>query len=131
MTRAITPSDSLRIERSEPRVSAPGAGERFRAALARGGDQILSSVGGAAGVLPGGSVLSAAVAGLGTETASAAGPTSGNLGTASLVQEQQNNALELLALQQRVSGEQQHFMTVSNVLKSRHETNKSITQNFR
>ena len=139
MTTPISSTDIIRLETSEPRRTTPGAGERFREALARGGSSLLSTVGSAAGVVPGGAVLSAAITSAegGAATSAdasaldASTSTSAELDAASMVEAQHDRSVELLMLQQQIAGEQQQFMTVSNVLKARHETNKSITQNFR
>jgi len=42
-----------------------------------------------------------------------------------------NETLELLALQREIGLEQQRYSALSNVLKARHETARSVIQNVR
>ena len=42
-----------------------------------------------------------------------------------------SDALDLLALQQRIGDEQRRYTTLSNVMKARHETQKNVLGNLR
>ena len=43
----------------------------------------------------------------------------------------QDQTMELIELQQQISMEQRQFSTISNVLKARHDTAKSVINNVR
>ncbi len=130
-------NQNLSLRPAEPRATPPSTGQRFRESLAQGagalvgmvaGDQAQSLVAvarssgdgpsasgpsGATGMLPG-------VGG----TDAAATSLSGVGGT-------DNDAMQLLALQQQMNVENRQFTTLSNVMRARHDTAKSVIGNVR
>ncbi len=130
--------DRLRISQARPRATAPSAGRRFEEAIARGGAELIRGVESVAGALPGGNVVTAAVEGVGqalSET-SAGGSGSaigvgGNGSIADSLQSSTSQSMQLLELQQEISMEQRQFTAVSNVMKARHDTAKSVINNVR
>lgn len=135
-TRDLRPSLSLR--QAEPRATPPSTGQRFRDALAQGTSAL-------AQLVPGGQSL-VAVARSSTSGPSASAPAgggaleglglggSGGTGTAAsqgLVDAAQDQSMQLLALQQQMNLENRQFTTVSNVMRARHDTAKSVIGNVR
>jgi hypothetical protein len=114
----------LFVETSRDRQTPPPAGRRFRDALATGAGAALRGIESVAGVVPGGSVVSAAL----RATSGARGSTTATgdaLGTAS------DSPMDLLQLQKQIGDEQLRTTTLSNVLKARHEGARSVAQNIR
>ncbi len=133
------PQVQVQVRNTAARVTPRPAGERFRDALGQGASDLLTGVEQLAGLAPGGSVLTAAVRGAasaaqGGATASAEGP--GGAGTtpggmSSALADSTSQSMQLLELQQQISMEQRQFTTVSNVMKARHDTAKSVINNVR
>lgn len=129
-------SSSLALSRTTtaPRATPPSGGQRFRAALASTADTVLGSVESMTSFLPGARTVATAVR-AGVSSPPAAGPASGALGglggAGTALETQADQAMGLLQLQQQIGLEQQRFQTVSNVLKARHDTAKSVIGNVR
>lgn len=114
-----------------PRATAADAGDQFRAALALGATTVLAGVERVAPFVPGSVATPLAIRSAGAESgvaATSAGLSGDPLAAAG---DSGNQALELLALQQRIGDEQQQFTTVSNVMKARHDTAKNVIGNVR
>ena len=126
----------ITVETTRTRATAPPAGERFRDALGETASAVLSGVEHAAGLVPGGGALAAAIRSGQTATGGSDAATTGTSAGASsepgaLLDQQANQAMELLEMQQQISMEQRQFQTVSNVMKARHDTAKAVIQNVR
>lgn len=122
---------SLSLVQTQPRATAPEAGQRFRDALAGAAGAAVSGLG---ALMPGGSgmlssVIATPAAASTRSSASGLAPSSSDSGR--LAQESADQAIELLALQQQIGLEQRQFTTVSNVMKARHDTAKNVVGNFR
>ena len=132
--------DHVQIRNTQARVTPRPASDRFRDALGQGATELLSGVEQLAGLAPGGTAITAAVRGAagagstaaGTTTQSAEGP-GGDSATspASALMDSTSQSMQLLELQQQISMEQRQFTTVSNVMKARHDTAKSVINNVR
>lgn len=133
--------DHVQIRNTQARVTPRPASDRFRDALGQGATELLSGVEQLAGLAPGGSAITAAVRGAaasngttqGSTTQSAEGP-GGETGTSpmsSALMDSSSQSMQLLELQQQISMEQRQFTTVSNVMKARHDTAKSVINNVR
>ena len=133
--------DHVQIRNTQARVTPRPAGERFRDALGQGASELLTGVEQLAGLAPGGSAVTAAVRG-----AASAGSTGGSQGAqsaegpggdtasspmSSALMDSTSQSMQLLELQQQISMEQRQFTTVSNVMKARHDTAKSVINNVR
>lgn len=99
---------------------------------------VLDGVEQAAGLVPGGGAVAAAIragqqaqgtAGNASITGGSAPGTSS--GPESILAGAQTQAMDLLEMQQQISMEQRQFQTVSNVMKARHDTAKAVIQNVR
>ncbi len=134
--------DEINIRTTLPRSTPPPASERFREALADSAAGLLSGVESVSGFLPGGSALTAAVRGGASASASASAgggvspeatgssaPAGGTMTSA--LRDNTSQTLQLLELQQQMAMEQRQFTTVSNVMKARHDTAKSVINNVR
>jgi hypothetical protein len=95
-------------------------GQVLAAAVREGGTQVL---GGALGGTAGGSAAAAA--------AGPSGPDAGIGQALAMQRESQSFSIQLLALQQDVQDENRRFTTISNVLKSSHDTAKAAVGNIR
>ena len=138
--RPIIPS-LTRMEVTTVRATPPGVGGRFRQALADSASVVLGGLEAAAGALPGGSVVTAAVRGAsraggasplgGAEGASGAGasPESGSVENVLAQSADQN--LYFLRIQEELQSENRRYSALSNVLKARHETVKNAIGNIR
>ncbi len=130
-------SSSLALSRTTTaaRATPPSGGQRFRAALASTADTVLGSVESMTSFLPGARTVATAVrAGVSSPSpavgaATGGGGSPGAAGTA--LETQADQAMGLLQLQQQIGLEQQRFQTISNVLKARHDTAKSVIGNVR
>ena len=128
--------DHVQIRNTQARVTPRPASDRFRDALGRGATELLSGVEQLAGLAPGGSAITAAVRGAVTARApgapnqSAEGP-GGDTPSMSALSDSTSQSMQLLELQQQISMEQRQFTTVSNVMKARHDTAKSVINNVR
>ena len=98
---------------------------------------LLDGVEQAAGLVPGGGAVAAALRagqraqGAGTASISGGGTTQTTSDPESVLAGSQAQAMELLEMQQQISMEQRQFQTVSNVMKARHDTAKAVIQNVR
>ncbi len=144
---SIRINDALRIRTTEARTTPAPTADRFRDALAEGASQVLAGVEQAAGLVPGGSVITAAVragrgggSGVGSNGAGSAGsaeaPGAGSGpqsagGMQGALADSASQSMQLLELQQQIAMEQRQFTTVSNVMKARHDTAKSVINNVR
>lgn len=133
-------SANLTLRDTEPRVTPEPPSRRFAETLGEGAHALLAGVEQAAGLLPGGNAVAAAIRSGGDSgtTAGAApgttGASSGSAGGGSLqgmLDSSASSAEELLALQHQMAMEQRMFQTTSNVLKARHDTSKAVIQNVR
>lgn len=138
-TRTEPLTTTVRVDTSAGRATPPPAERRFRETLRAGAGVLLDGVESAAGAIPGGAVVSAAVRGATSGAGAGAGADGGSLGVggsaASGVEDvlarQQDSQLYYLELQQRIQDENRTFTTLSNVLKARHETAKTAIGNIR
>jgi hypothetical protein len=129
---------SVQIEKTQPRRTPPPAGRQFRDSLGAGAGAVLEGVESAAGFVPGGSVVSAAVRharqpGEGTPP-EAPGTQAGSGGGGNLQQalaSHTEQSMRYLELQQRISSESRRFSALSNVMKARHDTTKTAINNIR
>jgi Mrp family chromosome partitioning ATPase len=133
---------------SSARATDPTSGQQFRAALARTTASALAGVERMLPFVPGGVSTTAAVratgspgtggsvgdvgAGLAASPGSpGVGASPGTVSAAAALQDSGDQALELIALQQRIGLEQRQFTTISNVMKARHDTVKNLIGNVR
>ena len=133
MTRAIS-SQNITTRPAEPRATPPSTGQRFRDAVAQGTSALASLV-------PGGqSLVAVARPDAGPSASAPAGASGlGDFGTGTgsmagasgLVDAAQDQSMQLLQLQQQMNLENRQFTTVSNVMRARHDTAKSVIGNVR
>lgn len=136
---------SISVSPTRIRQTPPTSGERFGEILRAGGEALLASAQEALRIIPGGEVLCAAVregsnaarrSGSSPRTAGAASPESPAAeGEADndiweLTQQSQEFNLMYLQLQEELSRENRRFAALSNVLKTRHETARSVISNI-
>ncbi|MBO6936535.1 MAG: hypothetical protein JJ863_16305 [Deltaproteobacteria bacterium] len=131
---------NLTLRDTEPRVTPEPPSRRFAETLGEGAHALLAGVEQAAGLLPGGTAVAAAIRSTG-DSGSSAGAPAGTTGAAAgqaqggalrqSIDSSASTAEQLLALQQEISMEQRVFQTTSNVLKARHDTAKAVIQNVR
>lgn len=131
----------VRVDQTRPRPTPAPAGRRFRDSLDEGAGVLLDGVESAAGVMPGGTLVSAAVRGargggggpgsaLGGD--SPEGPGGGAGGTMEeALQHHADETMRYLELQQRISADNRRYTALSNVMKARHDTAKSAINNIR
>lgn len=130
------------VETSRPRATPEPAGRAFRNALEGAAGRLLQGVEAAAGLSPAGAVVGAGVRATAGATAEAPGASvmpSGGLAGAGLggalggvgAASGTDQSLALLQLQQQMSLEQRQYMAVSNAMKARHDTAKSVLGNVR
>ena len=128
--------DSTRTVAIRPgttRQTPPPAGRRFRDALGSGAVDLAHGALSLVGVQPAGrSVTAVSVGGARAPLSSGVGserggPSAGAAGAGG----EPSDTLELLEMQRRIGAEQVHYSTVSNVLKARHDTAKSVVGNIR
>ncbi|MEM9068432.1 MAG: hypothetical protein AAGE52_07990 [Myxococcota bacterium] len=136
---SIRVGDQISVQTTQSRITPAPASDRFREALAQGANGLLAGVEQAAGLVPGGSAVTAAVrgaaggAGGGGASPAATGssaPAQGG-GMEAALRDNASQTLQLLELQQQMAMEQRQFTTVSNVMKARHDTAKSVINNVR
>ena len=138
-TDSVGSAMTVALESPLGRVTAEPAEAEFRGLLRGGADALLSGVESAARVLPGGSVVSAAVgalgdalgSGSGSGSAGASGSSGGAGGMDDVLSRSALQQMELLELQARMQDENARFTTLSNVLKAEHETAKTAIGNIR
>ncbi len=132
---------NLTLRDTEPRVTPEPPSRRFAETLGEGAHALLSGVEQAAGLLPGGTAVAAAIRSAGDSGASAGAPAGTTGGAPSstgdggslqgMLDSSASSAEQLLALQHQMAMEQRMFQTTSNVLKARHDTSKAVIQNVR
>ncbi len=139
-----SPSSVVQLEPSAARAT-PAPARPFATVLAAGSQAAIASAEAAVRNLPGGIALSAPLrGGTATPVSSAASPSvastpEGSMGTAgssALSSELDPSAgadrnLYYLQLQEKISAESREYSTVSNVLKSRHDSMKNAISNLR
>ncbi len=135
---------------TETRQTPPPPGRRFAEALAEGVAVLARGAGEAiATALPGGAIVAAATRQIGAQggedlvgvgqrpegpgggDAAAGGGGTGVEDYWKLQQQSQDFNLQFLQLQENLSMENRKFSALSNVLKARHDTAKSVIQNIR
>ncbi len=145
-----------RVEATTVRATPTGVVGRFRQALSDSADVVLGGLEAAAGAVPGGSIVTAAVRGAtsssvragdlgaastalrgssGTGTAEGVeAPLGGDTAAASvestLAQSADQN-MYFLKIQEQLQSENRRYSALSNVLKARHETVKNAIGNIR
>ena len=124
----------VRIESTRGRVTPQPASARFRDLVGVGADALLSGVESASAMVPGGTVVSAAV----REARSSAGGQEAEgpggsqaAGFEDMQRSMMDDNMELLRLQEQIQAENRRFSTLSNVMKARHETAKNSINNIR
>lgn len=134
---------TLTLRDTEPRITPEPPSRRFAETLGEGAHALLAGVEQAAGFLPGGNAVAAAIrSGSDQGGARAAGAPAGTTGASTpgsaqggslqgMLDSSASSAEELLALQHQMAMEQRMFQTTSNVLKARHDTSKAVIQNVR
>ncbi len=130
---------TVELESTQPRVTSRPVSTRFRDSLENGANVVLAGVESAAGFIPGGSSVSAAVRGARQSTGAgdtgAPGSTGAGLSQSGsgldLTSQVRNDTMELLQLQQNIAMEQRRYMITSNVMKARHDTAKQVVNNVR
>jgi hypothetical protein len=123
------------VQTTRPRQTPASASQQFRAALANTAGGLLNGVESLSGLVPGGSLVSAAV----RTGASAAGPsaeapaatTTGAEGELTAFGSSADQTMALLQLQERMGREQRQYMAISNAMKARHDTAKNVLGNVR
>lgn len=146
---------TVTTSQTRERQTPPSGGARFNEVLRAGGQALVAGAQAALRVLPGGEVLCAAVRdgadaaqGASDNNLSSGGQsplspgssagTGGTSGTGStgqgdvweLTQQSQEFNLMYLQLQEEMSRENRRFSALSNVLKTRHETARSVISNI-
>lgn len=138
----IDPQQSVSIRPPSERQTPLPASRRFREALDEGAQRIVASAASLTGVSPLSQSTTATRVAPGRAALSQDGgsgsslpdlaPEVGGSGSASgSTTGIPDDTLELLEMQRRIGAEQVHFSTVSNVLKARHDTAKSVVGNIR
>jgi hypothetical protein len=133
---------NLTLRDTEPRVTPAPPSRQFSETLGEGAHALLAGVEQAAGLLPGGNAVAAAIRSGSAQSGSASGPAPGTTGAPAagtngggslqgMLDSSASSAEELLALQHQMAMEQRMFQTTSNVLKARHDTSKAVIQNVR
>lgn len=142
-TVRLRPELSVHTQVTVPRATAAPAADRFREALGRSASQLVAGVEQAAGFIPGGPVITAAIRGAtggevghDAQSLSASPETTGAGGRSAPtavggLADQSNQAMQLLELQHALAMEQQRVQTLSNVMKARHDSNKAVIGNLR
>jgi len=131
----------VRVERTRARPTPAPAGRRFRDSLDEGAGVLLDGVESAAGVMPGGSLVSAAVRGARAGASGGAGASVGgesaqapDAGSGSTVEDAlrspANETMRYLELQQQISAENRRYTALSNVMKARHDAAQTAINNI-
>lgn len=115
-----------------PRATLISGGQKARTGAKNFGLTLLRAVEGAAGFLPGGSVATASLRGLSgagsyAGASSAMTQTAAGAGSGSQLIDYQ----QLLNTQMEMQKQNIHYSTITNVLKSEHDTKKQIVTNYR
>lgn len=139
----IDPQQSVSIRPPSERQTPLPASRRFREALDEGAQRIVANAASLTGVSPMSQSTTASSVGSGRAALSQGGgsgtslpdlaPEVGGSGgsASSSATGMPDDTMELLEMQRRIGAEQVHFSTVSNVLKARHDTAKSVVGNIR
>lgn len=138
----IDPQQSVSVRLPSERQTPLPASRRFREALDEGAQRIVAGAASLTGVsplsqsttasrvAPGRAALSQAsdsgLPDLAPEVGGSSGSSAGSTATGV-----PDDTMELLEMQRRIGAEQVHFSTLSNVLKARHDTAKSVVGNIR
>jgi len=140
----IDPQQSVSIRPPSERQTPLPASRRFREALDEGAQRIVANAASLTGVsplsqsttatrvAPGRAALSqdsgsgTGLPDLAPEVGGSSSSSSGSSATGV-----PDDTMELLEMQRRIGAEQVHFSTLSNVLKARHDTAKSVVGNIR
>lgn len=136
-TPGLAQNVDVRIESTRPRVTARPLGARFRDVIDDGAGALLGGVEAASNMVPGGSVVSAAVRGARSGAAGEAaeapggGVDGGPQSMADVQRTMMDDNMEYLRLQQQIQAENRRYTTLSNVMKARHETAKNSINNIR
>ncbi|MCA9602564.1 MAG: hypothetical protein R3A78_02375 [Polyangiales bacterium] len=148
-SRRPTPS-ALEVSGTRPRVTPPPASRRFRQVLGDSASSLMGGLEAASAVVPGGPVVSAAVrsahgsatgavssqpaaylGGQAAEAPSGDGVSPGAPNAPGYMTQFADDSMRLIMLQQQIQAENRQYTTVSNVLKTRHETAKNAIGNLR
>ncbi|MCB9656422.1 MAG: hypothetical protein R3B40_27520 [Polyangiales bacterium] len=141
MTTRIDPQQSVTVRPPSERQTPLPASRRFRDALDEGAQRIVASTAALTGVAP----LSQATTASRVSGGRAALSQSGSLpdlapdvsdggsggGGPDAASGVPSDTMELLEMQRRIGAEQVHFSTLSNVMKARNDTAKSVVGNIR
>jgi hypothetical protein len=137
----IDPQHSVSVRSPSERQTPLPASRRFRDALDEGAQRIVASAASLTGVAPLSQSTTATRVGAGRAPLSQAGDAGlpdlapevggGSSSAGSAVTGVPDDTMELLEMQRRIGAEQVHFSTLSNVLKARHDTAKSVVGNIR
>lgn len=143
---------TIRFAETSPRATEATGARRFREGLANAASAVLSGVEAASSLIPGASIVTAAlrsdgaatpgnVAGnVGTATqgltssgqaAEAPTVTGGDAGLASLGSSTADQNMQFLRMQEQLQAENRRYSALSNALKARHETAKNSINNIR
>ncbi|MCA9577616.1 MAG: hypothetical protein KC668_19400 [Myxococcales bacterium] len=142
MTRRIDPQQSVTVRPPTERQTPLPASRRFREALDEGAQRIVASTASLTGVAPLSQATTASrvasgraplsqsgsLPDLAPDISDDAGGSTGGSGATSSVP---SDTMELLEMQRRIGAEQVHFSTLSNVMKARNDTAKSVVGNIR
>lgn len=138
----IDPQQSVSIRPPSERQTPLPASRRFREALDEGAQRIVANAASLTGVSPLSQSTTASSVGSGRASLAQGGggsslpdlaPEVGGSGSSASgsATGMPDDTMELLEMQRRIGAEQVHFSTVSNVLKARHDTAKSVVGNIR
>lgn len=142
-TSRIDPQQSVSIRPPSERQTPLPASRRFREALDEGAQRIVANAASLTGVSPLSQSTTATRVAPGRAALSQDGGSGSGLpdlapevggsssSTGSSTTGVPDDTMELLEMQRRIGAEQVHFSTLSNVLKARHDTAKSVVGNIR
>lgn len=138
---------TILLSETAPRATDPSAARRFRDGLANSAHIVLGGVEAAASIVPGASVVSAALRGNDAGSASSVGGTTGSLASTagapetpastpdvslgSLSTSASDQNMQFLRMQEQLQAENRRYSALSNALKARHETAKNSINNIR
>ncbi len=126
------PSSSVSLSKTKGRATPPSGAQRARQGAKGFGHFLLRAVEGAASFVPGGSVATASLKAAGAGQKSFGGALkSAAGGVASQFETNTMEYDELLQTQMAMQKQNIEFSTMSNVLKSEHDTKKQIVTNYR
>lgn len=129
------PSSSVSLSQTKARATPPSGAQRARQGAKGFGHFLLRAVEGAASFVPGGSLATASLKASGVGQKSFGGALKSAAGAVGDSASQfANNTMEydqLLQTQMAMQKQNIEFSTMSNVLKSEHDTKKQIVTNYR